>query len=60
MNPQLGITPMMLRCTGQVGYWSSCIMRVTVLALNVPPPTFFDEQLGSAVGAIDYVRGSGN
>ena len=36
MNPQLGITPMMLRCTGQVGYWSSCIMRVTVLALNVP------------------------
>jgi len=23
-------------------------------------PRFFDEQLGSAVGAIDYVRGSGN
>ena len=23
-------------------------------------PTFFDEQLDSTVGAIDYVRGSGN
>ena len=23
-------------------------------------PRFFDEQFGSAVGAIDYVRGSGN
>ena len=23
-------------------------------------PRFFDEQLGSAVGAIDYVKGSGN
>ena len=23
-------------------------------------PRFFDEQSGSAVGAIDYVRGSGN
>ena len=23
-------------------------------------PRFFDQQFGSAVGAIDYVRGSGN
>ena len=23
-------------------------------------PRFFDEQLGSAVGAVDYMRGSGN
>jgi len=37
MNPQYGISPMMMRCTGQVGYWSSCVVRVVVLAIDVHP-----------------------
>ena len=30
------------------------------ISRSVYHPRFFDEQLGSAVGAIDYVRGSEN
>ena len=32
------------------------VLQVGIKPLT--PPRFFDEQLGSAVGAIDYVRGS--
>ena len=34
-------------------------MGALFLMSEVPQPRFFDEQLGWAVGAIDYVRGSG-
>ena len=36
------------------------LLRLAVDSSEVCHPRFFDEQLASAVEAIDYVRGSGN
>ena len=34
--------------------------KISGLSVSVSHPRFFDEQLSSVVGAIEYVRGSGN
>ena len=43
--------------------WETWLATKPSLVIEVPlliHPRFFDEQLGSAVGTIDYVGGSGN
>ena len=45
--------------TSKVNHMPSAAAQQVPLC-QPPHPRFFDEQLGLAVGAIDYVRGSGN